>query len=93
MDGRTDALHPGYLTTAEVAREIRMTPEYVSRKCHSGELRAAKLGNTWRIPVAAVTEFMATRAPEPPPEPVQRKLTPKQRRAVAQRNRTTQRRT
>lgn len=54
----TDDL-PEYMTTAEVAKIIRTSEDYVSRKCASGEIRAKKIGRTWRITREAVAAFMA----------------------------------
>jgi excisionase family DNA binding protein len=48
-----------YLTTAEVAAIIRKSPDYVSRQCALGNLRAKKLGNDWRIHRTSVDAFMA----------------------------------
>lgn len=74
-----------YLTVTEVAKRIRMSADYVSRKCNEGAIRAAKLGNTWRIPADAVDEFLAT-DPEPDAFAKARPdLTKKQKRAVDQR--------
>lgn len=73
-----------WLTTAEVAETIRMTENYVSRLCDSGQIRAKKLGNQWRISDEALGEFMADgRTESTRPE----RLTKKQRIAVEQRRR------
>lgn len=48
-----------YLTTDEAAAVIRMSEDYVARKCASGEIRAKKLGRTWRITPAALEAFMS----------------------------------
>lgn len=54
---------PEYLTTSEVADQIRMTAEYVARQCKAGRIRAVKLGDEWRIPRDAVAEFMSGSVP------------------------------
>lgn len=73
-----------FLTTAEVAETIRMSENYVSRLCDSGQIRAKKLGNQWRISDEALDEFMADGKTETTrPE----RLTKKQRIAVEQRRR------
>lgn len=73
-----------WLTTAEVAETIRMSENYVSRLCDSGQVRAKKLGNQWRISDEALAEFMAGgKAEATRPE----RLTKKQRIAVEQRRR------
>lgn len=52
-----------WLNTAEVGELLRKTPEWVARQCHSGALRATKLGNDWRIEESAVAEFMSGPVP------------------------------
>lgn len=75
-----------FYTVAEFADAIGMSAIYVSRKCHSGAIRAAKLGNVWRIPAQSLAEFMATDAPEPEALAAARPdLSAKQKRAVDQR--------
>lgn len=54
-----------YLTTEEVASEIRMTPAWVAMQCKVGNLRATKLGSTWRVEREALREFMAGTVPTP----------------------------
>ena len=39
-----------YLTVAETAERLRVTPQTVYRWCRSGRLRAVKIGKAWRIP-------------------------------------------
>lgn len=56
---------PAYLTTAEVAVQLRRTRHWVAEQCHNGALRAAKLGDEWRLTQAAVDEYMAAAAPTP----------------------------
>ena len=40
-----------YLTVAETAERLRVTPQTVYRWCRSGRLAATKIGKAWRIPV------------------------------------------
>lgn len=54
-----------YLTTAEVAAELRMSEDYVARQCAAGRLAATKLGNQWRITDAALAAFMSAGKVEP----------------------------
>lgn len=74
-----------FLTTAEVAETIRMSENYVSRMCDSGQIRAKKLGNQWRISEEALAEFMS--GGKAAPARVREPLTKKQRIAVEQRRR------
>jgi len=72
-----------YLTTREVASQIRRSPEYVTRQCNAKTLRAKKLGNAWRIKPEWLEQFMdpSTKAEGTRPD----KLTAKQRREIAMR--------
>lgn len=40
---------PKFLTSAEVAERLRMTPMYVIRLCRDGKLPATKPAGTWLI--------------------------------------------
>ena len=74
-----------YLTTTEAAKRMQLSEDYVSRLCAKGALRAAKVGNKWRIHPDAVDEFLKA---EPDPDAVRAArpdLTKKQQRAVDQR--------
>lgn len=75
------------LTTAQVADRIAMSERYVTQICAAGELPAKKFGNTWRIDPDVLEAFIADAEPVAGIE--NRTLTPKQRKAVAQRRRTT----
>ena len=48
-----------YLTTVEVAAEIRMSKDYVARQCKAGAIAATKVGKEWRITREALDTFMA----------------------------------
>lgn len=48
-----------YLTTDEVAQIIRMDRDYVARQCNAGNLKAKRLGKTWRIHRDDLALFMA----------------------------------
>lgn len=72
-----------WLTVREVAEQIKLTEDYVTRQCSAGLLGGAKIGNVWRIEQADVDEFMARRRP-PQADPGER-LTAAQRRAVERR--------
>lgn len=47
-----------YLTTAEVAAEIRTSEDYVARQCNAGHLIAKKVGNEWRVHRDDLERFM-----------------------------------
>jgi excisionase family DNA binding protein len=48
-----------FLTVAEVADELRVSGMTVYRLIHSGELRAVRVGRSFRVPADAVDEFLA----------------------------------
>lgn len=48
-----------YLTIAEVAAITRETEDTTRRRCAAGQIKATKLGNTWRISESEVALFMA----------------------------------
>ena len=62
-----------YYTPEELADLWKCDRTTVRRRCASGELRAFRIGDLWRIPSEAVAEFeqrtMTGREPEPKPEP------------------------
>ena len=60
-----------WLTTAEVAEQIRVSVEYVTRQCAGGELQAKKVGHEWRIRQSALEKFMAGDQPTKPLAQVQ----------------------
>lgn len=72
-----------WLTAREVAEQIKLTEDYVTRQCAAGLLAAAKVGNVWRIDQADVDEFMDRRRPKQA-DPGER-LTPAQRKGVERR--------
>jgi excisionase family DNA binding protein len=47
-----------FLTVHEVAEIIRESEENVRRRCASGQIRAKKLGSSWRIEEEDVRVFM-----------------------------------
>lgn len=51
------------LTVAEVASVTRLSKMTIYRLIHSGQLDCRKAGTTYRVPVAAVREFLASPAP------------------------------
>lgn len=72
-----------YLTVEEVADEIRMHPEYVTRLCAAGTLRAKKLGNRWRIHPEDLAAFMrGADAQAPAAQPREKRLTARQARQL-----------
>lgn len=48
-----------FMTAAEVAEALRVSPEYVRALCASKQLRATKLGKAYRIDRADFQRFMA----------------------------------
>lgn len=51
-----------YLTVAETAAKLKLHQDTVYRMIRDGELKAARFGRRWRIPVSAIEE--AERRPE-----------------------------
>ena len=51
---------PAFMTVTEVASMMRVSKMTVYRLVHSGELPAMRVGRSYRVPVAAVQEFMAS---------------------------------
>lgn len=50
-----------YLTSAEVARLLRVRVEYVTKLCRRGDLPGAfKIGRSLRIPESAVRRYVAS---------------------------------
>lgn len=66
-----------WLTTAEVAAEIRTSVDYVSRLCRTGQLPAKKLGLDWRISRQSLDAFMTG---ERAAAPTRTRLSARQRR-------------
>lgn len=52
-----------WLTTEEVAAQIRETSQSVADRCFRGELKASRLGRGWRIRQDDVDRFMESRVP------------------------------
>lgn len=58
-DGSHEATPPvKFLTVAEVAALMRVSKMTVYRLVHSGELTAARVGRSFRVPERAVHEFI-----------------------------------
>lgn len=58
-DGTTEVTPPvKFLTVAEVAALMRVSKMTVYRLVHSGELPAARVGRSFRVPERAVHEFL-----------------------------------
>lgn len=47
-----------FLTVAEVAARMRVSKMTVYRLVHSGELEAVRVGRSFRVPHAAVEEYL-----------------------------------
>jgi excisionase family DNA binding protein len=47
------------LLPAEVAQILRVTVRTVERYCSQGKLRGVKVGRRWRIPRAALEDFLS----------------------------------
>lgn len=48
-----------WLTTSEVAVQLRETRQTVSRRCKRGEIEATLVGREWRISETALDAFLA----------------------------------
>jgi excisionase family DNA binding protein len=46
-------------TIDEIARFLRLKPEIVRRKVRSGNIRAYKIGKSWRISDGEIKNFMS----------------------------------
>jgi excisionase family DNA binding protein len=55
--GTVPAFEPA-LSIPEVAQALRIHHTHVRRLIKTGEIRARKVGNVWRITPAALREFM-----------------------------------
>lgn len=51
--------HAQYLTVAEVASAMRVSKMTVYRLVQSGDLPAVRFGRSYRVPIAAVEEYLA----------------------------------
>jgi excisionase family DNA binding protein len=49
---------PKFLTVAEVAEMMRVSKMTVYRMVHSGELPAAQIGRSFRVPLNVVEEYI-----------------------------------
>jgi excisionase family DNA binding protein len=57
----TDATRPRFLTPAEVAEELRVSAMTVYRLIKAGELRAARIGKSYRIRPDDVDAYLSDR--------------------------------
>jgi excisionase family DNA binding protein len=57
----TSAARPRFLTPAEVADQLRVSAMTVYRLIKSGELRAARIGKSYRVLESDVDAYLATR--------------------------------
>jgi len=57
----TSHARPQFLTPAEVADQLRVSSMTVYRLIKSGELRAARIGKSYRITEADVDAYLAAR--------------------------------
>lgn len=53
---------PAYYTVPEVARFLRVMPETILNYIAAGEMTAEKLGNTYRITVADLEDFLISKS-------------------------------
>lgn len=51
-----------FFTTAELAAKLKMNVQVITRKVKAGEIYAYKIGKDWRIPDAAVAEWLDNQA-------------------------------
>jgi excisionase family DNA binding protein len=59
-------LLPNFLTTGEVASQLKVAPRTVGEWIRSGQLRAVKAGRDWRVSPRDLDEFLASHANRPP---------------------------
>lgn len=52
------AARPRFLTVAEVAEEMRVSRMTVYRLVHSGEIPAVRVGKSFRVPAAALQQYL-----------------------------------
>lgn len=69
-----------WLSTAEVAEQIGLTAESVTRLCSIGDLPATKLGNRWRVHPDDLERYMQ---PSVKTSPRKRRTTARQRRRAS----------
>lgn len=62
--------NPKYLTAAEAAELLRVTPFWVTEECRRGNLRAAKVARSWRITKPDLDEYVASKVNRPEPSEV-----------------------
>lgn len=58
MAGSGEFANTRFLTVAEVAAVMRVSKMTVYRLVHSGEMPAVRFGRSYRVPEAAVEEFV-----------------------------------
>ncbi len=54
-----------YLTTVEVAKELRITKRTVIQEIHRGKLEAIRVGNALRIPIQAFNDYLEKQKVKP----------------------------
>lgn len=62
--------HPDPMTPAEVAALLRVKQWFVTERCRSGEIRAYKVGQSWRISHADYLAWKEANANRPADEAV-----------------------
>lgn len=58
MNDRFDPSRTRFLKVMEVATLLRLSKMSVYRLIHAGELEAVRFGRSFRVPEAAVTEYL-----------------------------------
>lgn len=58
MNDRFDPSRTRFLKVMEVATLLRLSKMSVYRLIHAGELEAVRFGRNFRVPEAAVTEYL-----------------------------------
>jgi excisionase family DNA binding protein len=56
-----------YLTTAEVAKLLRVSDKTVHRLIESAQLSAVRIGKRWRISKTDLQEYLSRQRNQPPP--------------------------
>lgn len=59
----TDSILPQTLSTADVARRLKLNPATVARWAHTGRLRGTKTPQGWRFHAADIEAFVAAPLP------------------------------
>ena len=51
---------PSWVTTAEAATRLSMSPRRITRLANDGELKSVRLGRRWMVSVASIDRILAS---------------------------------